>query len=202
MTKSLISHSRKGTSDKVYMYCLEKVKFSGPTSDSVYDYIVYAYWGRNGNTLKRIQKFSSPDLDSAKTYQTLAHSGRVKDHIGEYQDIDDSNYGGGLTRNCPFIFKCLPTEERDHLTFSGFTKDEVSDVNADEVSDVEVNDVEVNDDKVVTCVNNMGLEDNFDDGSDYVAMDHSEDGMIYVYDRYGNKQECFDDRFVDRVAAL
>ncbi len=48
---------------------------------------------------------------------------------------------------------------------------------------------------VMTCTDNTGMEDKVDRGIDYVSEDHKDPKMIYVYDRFGEKQECFRDRF-------
>ena len=47
----------------------------------------------------------------------------------------------------------------------------------------------------VECVNAVGMEDRFDEGVTYVAERHVEKDMICVWDRYGQKQECFSERF-------
>ena len=52
----------------------------------------------------------------------------------------------------------------------------------------------------VVCVNNLGMEDSFDEGVTYVAEPHPEDGMIFVWDRAAVKQELFKERF--KVAEL
>jgi len=51
----------------------------------------------------------------------------------------------------------------------------------------------------VVCVNAAGMEDNFDEGSTYVAEPHPEDDMVYVWDRNGEKRECFSERFKEAV---
>jgi len=47
----------------------------------------------------------------------------------------------------------------------------------------------------VVCVNNLGMEDSFDEEVTYVAEKHPDSDMIYVYDRNGEKRECFKERF-------
>jgi predicted DNA-binding WGR domain protein len=47
----------------------------------------------------------------------------------------------------------------------------------------------------VICVDNTGMEDSFDEGVEYVAEPHAEEGMIYVWDRNAQKRECFAERF-------
>lgn len=50
-------------------------------------------------------------------------------------------------------------------------------------------------DDVVKCIDNTGIEDKFDKGIEYVCEMHDDINMIYVYDKFGQKQECFRDRF-------
>lgn len=51
------------------------------------------------------------------------------------------------------------------------------------------------DEDVVICLNNSGMEDKFDESIEYISEKHDDLGMIYVYDKFGQKQECFMDRF-------
>jgi len=51
------------------------------------------------------------------------------------------------------------------------------------------------DEDAVICIDNTGMEDKFDEGIEYISEEHSGEGLIYVYDRFGKKQECFEDRF-------
>lgn len=51
----------------------------------------------------------------------------------------------------------------------------------------------------VVCVNAAGMEDSFDEGATYVAERHPEDDMVYVWDRNGEKRECFSERFKEAV---
>ena len=53
----------------------------------------------------------------------------------------------------------------------------------------------------VVCVSNLGIEDGFDEGITYVAEDHEDDEMIYVYDRNGEKRELLAERFEAFVGA-
>lgn len=51
----------------------------------------------------------------------------------------------------------------------------------------------------VICVNNIGLEEHFDQDVEYVSEAHKEDEMIWVHNRFGEKVECFAERF-EKVA--
>lgn len=52
----------------------------------------------------------------------------------------------------------------------------------------------------VVCVNNLGLEEYFDEGVTYIAESHSEKDYIYVWDRGAKKQEVFAERFKNAKA--
>jgi len=47
---------------------------------------------------------------------------------------------------------------------------------------------------VVECVDNTGIEDQFDEGIEYIFENRTDD-MISVYDRTGTLRECFAERF-------
>jgi hypothetical protein len=55
-------------------------------------------------------------------------------------------------------------------------------------------------DTVVECVDNSGMEDQFDKGVEYV-LDSKKGDFFTVYDKLGVKQECFGDRFKEVVGA-
>jgi hypothetical protein len=50
---------------------------------------------------------------------------------------------------------------------------------------------------IVECVDNSGMEDKFDTGIDYVGEYHpdSHGEMIYVFDKNGERRDCFSSRF-------
>ena len=47
----------------------------------------------------------------------------------------------------------------------------------------------------VICINNVGIEDKFDQGVEYVAVALREVGFLTVYDKLGKKQTCMASRF-------
>jgi len=47
----------------------------------------------------------------------------------------------------------------------------------------------------VECVDATGIEEIFDEGMTYIAEPHTDSSMLYVYDRNGQKRECFRERF-------
>jgi hypothetical protein len=49
------------------------------------------------------------------------------------------------------------------------------------------------------CENNIGMEDSFDLGVTYLALNAKEEGFLLVYDKMGKQVECLKDRFVRTV---
>jgi hypothetical protein len=45
------------------------------------------------------------------------------------------------------------------------------------------------------CINNLGMENRFDPGAAYVFERHGDSSMIWVFDKLGEKCECFRERF-------
>jgi hypothetical protein len=52
---------------------------------------------------------------------------------------------------------------------------------------------------LATCRDNLGLEDKFDQGIEYVAEEHHDPDMVWVVDNFGVRQECFKSRFSLRI---
>ena len=50
-------------------------------------------------------------------------------------------------------------------------------------------------DMVAVCVDNLGIEELFDRGVEYVVGAFREDGMVAVFDRFGQETECMRCRF-------
>lgn len=93
-------------------------------------------------------------------------------------DIESAGYTGTLTRK-DFLHE-LEKEAEENIT------DERS------VSGAMIQDIP---DDIVICINNVGIEDKFDLGIEYVFERHKDGQMIYVYDKNGVKGEFFYDRF-------
>jgi len=52
---------------------------------------------------------------------------------------------------------------------------------------------------LATCRDNLGIEDKFDQGIEYIAEEHADSDMVWVTDKFGVRQECFKSRFSFRV---
>ena len=54
--------------------------------------------------------------------------------------------------------------------------------------------IEEEQDRIAVCVDNTGIEDQFDQGIEYIFEDQYK-GTIRVYDKTGELRECFGERF-------
>jgi len=50
-------------------------------------------------------------------------------------------------------------------------------------------------DNIVECIDNTGMEDQFDQGIEYIFEGAAHGDMITVFDKLGEKRECFPTRF-------
>ena len=50
-------------------------------------------------------------------------------------------------------------------------------------------------DNVAVCLDNTSMEDRFDEGIEYIFESILDDGFIEVYDKFGELQVCFKNRF-------
>ena len=177
MTRNLVSHAQEGTADKIYMYCIRELP--GGT------FQVVGKWGRRGRVPKEQVKAAFNNESDAMAEARSLHADRVRDHKDNYVDIEDPDYVGPLTRES--------SDVRDYFEPEGTTSP-VSDPPPSTAP--EDRDFEAGDEIIVTCIDNTGIEEGFDAGQEYVAEKHEDDDMIYVYDRFGEKQGCFCERFV------
>ena len=51
-------------------------------------------------------------------------------------------------------------------------------------------------DETLICVDNIGMEDRFDVGIEYLVEEHTDPKMVFVYDKMGRKDEYFRTRFM------
>jgi hypothetical protein len=181
MTTNMVAHCREGTSDKVYIVSV--VKGSG-----VNPFKVVAKAGRIWKTMTTYPKgvyFREAAAMSVanKIFQSKLNKG--------YENIESPNYSR--------IHGHAPLKMSDSW-LSGYLESDGDEV----VGIIEEPDPEPvppeaaserGRDWEVVCVNVLGMEDKFDEGATYVAERHAEPDMIFVWDRMGQKQEVFSERF-------
>lgn len=191
MKKNLIAHYDNGSSDKVYMACVRD------NNDGTFS--VIGKWGRRGNINQQSLKASVNSIVAAEVEQKKLFLEKIRKG---YQDIDESTYSGTVRRDSAFIIPNLEEETttvpRKKRTPKQPTITTITEQDDTEQADVDENPplVDLEDDGVVVCVNNSGMEDKFDNETEYVAEPHKDTTMLWVYDKFGNKNEYFKDRFV------
>ena len=165
-----VAHYQGGTSDKVYMACVR-------CATDCYE--VLGKWGRRGKKLSSQVKGKHRTLPDALAARDLLFS--EKEGEG-YQDIDSASYCGPVTMRDPEIAANL-----EKLGMAKVGKSERIPLESDRMLDPEK--------QVAICVDRSGLEDKFDEGIEYVFEKCRTPGMVFVYDKLGEKAEYFVQRF-------
>jgi len=175
-----VAHYKQGNSDKLYIVSI--------LLDGI-DFIVRAKWGRNPSPRQQQTKSVHSSLESAdRAADDLFRKKLAKG----YQDIEHPSYGDGVT--LLDVGQWLEPEIDSSTDLVSETSlPDVREPEHDDVSNISGNlPVEF----VVVCVNAGGIEDRFDEGASYSAEMHPESDMVYVHDKYGERDEWFRDRFV------
>jgi len=172
-----IGHCTTSNSDKIYIISLIE------WDPGVFG--VNAYYGRRNGNIKKAIKLKSGSLSQA--WRVIGELHKSKFIKGDYVDIDDSDYDGLVTRNS------VATYLSDEVTNNG----RVPKAKA-KAPENKPKSKPKRKDFLVKCVNNLGLEDKFDEGAEYKQVRTMEDDFIEVIDKNGVKQACFSDRFFDK----
>lgn len=192
--RNLIAHCNTGGSDKVYMVCIRR--------DNQGNFIVLGKWGRRGKTLSSGIKLQTQSETAAVLQQKNIFANELKKG---YVDIDSPNYSGPVSRQSDGVKNALEPEENFAITPCPTCGQDMTDTvngvpscrrcalermkkNAPEIPVQTVEDT-------VYCVNNLGIEDRFDEGIEYVCEAHKDKLMVYVYDKMGRRDEYFKERF-------
>jgi len=193
MKRNLIAHYQQGGSDKVYLSC---IRDNGDGTLSV-----LGKWGRRGNIKQQQVKATVNSIVAAEVEQKRLFLEKL---AKGYVDIDSSGYNGGVTRQSSFLAshlepdtairqKPLVRNQNSQLPISD-TEEETPQV-PDVGEETKEETAESLEDGVVICANNIGMEEKFDVGVEYVAEPHDDKTLIWVYDKFGQKGEYFRDRF-------
>jgi len=176
MKRNLIAHCQRGTSDKVYMACIRE------NPDGTYS--VIGKWGRRGNTLQQSIKLSGATLADAESKAQVLFHDKLK---GGYVDIMSSSYNGPVT-----VLTVQSDLEQDP---AGIGTAQNPAPAPKKPKKQPPKKPAIPKEGVVVCLNNSGMVDKFDEGIEYVYEAHEDEQMLWVYDKLGDKQECFTDRF-------
>lgn len=180
--RNLVAHyySASENSDKVYMACVRR--------DGT-KWLVIGKWGRRGKNISSQVKLTTQDENMAFAEQRNLFGGKLKEG---YVSIDDPTYRNSLTLQSAGIRENLEPEADDA---------ELNKTHAAERAKKMDNKgpwgttPSPEDSLVVVCLNNSGAEDKFDVGVEYVFEVHRDKGMLWVYDKFGEKREYFRERF-------
>jgi len=174
MRRNLIAHCNAGNSDKIYMSCVRE------NPDGSFSAI--AKWGRRGKALQQMFKLTGVTEAQAVAEQQKVFAVKVK---AGYVDIDDSSYDGPVT---------TLTVQDDMETDTSVPAKPKAPAKPKKVAP-KVKIKEPPKEGVAVCLDNSGIEDKFDQGIEYVFEIHDDPTMIWMFDKEGEKQECFSERF-------
>jgi predicted DNA-binding WGR domain protein len=186
---NMVAHYQGGTSDKVYMACVRKV--TDQNGAELWE--VIGKWGRRGKGLSSAVKLRTASETQARMEQGTLFRSKLKEG---YEDIDSGGYGGPVSRSTPGIQQELeedtkaPTVPKRQSGAKLVPKPAVPKKEKEPDSD----------DLVAVCVDPSGLDNKFgeklfDEGIEYVFENHADKTMLWVYDKFGEKRECFKERF-------
>ena len=176
---NLVAHyyDPAANSDKVY---IASVRREGK------DWVVIGKWGRRGKRISSQVKLRTHHEFEAYQEQRNIFNVRIKEG---YKDIDDPSYTGPVKRNVAGIRENLePEQDSDPAPFAPVQPPEPPAKAKAKVPVAEVGFVAV-------CLDNKGIEEFYDMDVEYVFEIHADESMIWVYDKFGEKRECFCARF-------
>ena len=182
---NVVVHCDEDNHDKVYMGCIKKQAGS---------YQVIGKWGRVGRTLSSQLKGSSAQLAGA----VVMRDNVIQEKIAKgYRNIQSLDYHGSVTLKTPCVAENLELEifgtplsqavEENLVRSQKPTKSLAESRNPISQQDKEF---------VVVCRDNTGIEERFDENIEYLAEVHSDLKIIYVFDKFGKKDEFLRERFV------
>jgi predicted DNA-binding WGR domain protein len=176
---NVVVHCDEGNHDKVYIGCIRKQGGS---------YQVIGKWGRVGKTLSSQMKGSSASLAGA----AVIRDNVIQEKIAKgYRNIEDPSYHGRVTFKTPCVAENLEPEISE-VSPSPKKSEEPGWPSAEAGKKASV----PNGQFAVVCRDNTGIEERFDENVEYIAEVHSDLKMIYVFDKFGKKDEFLRERFV------
>lgn len=188
MKRNLIAHYEGGGSDKVYASCVRDNKDG--------TFTVIGKWGRRGSLNQQTVKGTVRTIVSAETLQKTIYNEKL---AKGYVDIESANYTGGVSRKDSWLSSKME-EETSAVSSAAQSFSPKAPKAPKPVAPVPVVPVTKavlpEDDGVLVCVNNVGMEEKFDMGIEYVCEPHKDASMVWVYDKFGTKAEFFADRFM------
>jgi predicted DNA-binding WGR domain protein len=148
------------------------------------EFTVIGKWGRRGKSnLQQQIKLTTGNEAAAIAEQRRLFEAKLKKN---YVDIESSEYSGPLSMQSSEVSRNLEGPVKMAKKVPAPKKPTKIRPKPPEPEDLEI---------IVECRDNKGIEDKFDAGIEYVGEKHKDKKMVWVWDKLGEKQECFSDRF-------
>lgn len=182
---NLVAHYQGGGSDKVYIASVRR------ESDGTWT--VVCKYGRRGKTMQITEKTRGASESKARIVQRNVFNEKLQKG---YIDIESAGYSGPVSLTDPTVMDNLETEGPSPESKLGTTKamEEREKSKKGKPLTQAFSEEEMKD-MAALCVDTAGMEDSFDKGIEYVFEQHKDSSMLYVYDKFGKKRECFKERF-------
>ena len=201
MIPNMVAHcyDSANNADKVYMCCIRTV--------TTKEFIVLAKWGRRHAKMNVQVKGTYDNLQAAESIQQIHFKSKL--NIG-YWDITSLAYTNFMQKQGMTPLTMQSGELKAYLegtpigtSISMPEKEKELEENVEDTRiDLGPVDKSAEEDDVMVCVDNTGIEADFDVGIEYVVEKHADPQMIYAYNKMGKKLECFRKRFIHQKTDL
>jgi predicted DNA-binding WGR domain protein len=192
MQRNRIAHYAGGGSDKIYITCIRQQ----PNGE----FAVLGKWGRRGGTIKSQIKSTHGHIGAAQN----AMQAFMNEKLGEgYRNIESPNYNGVVT--IASVQQHLEAEPGVSSNPIEFDQPAVTKEQQERIDKINAGLLASRSGKIplpvmrVKCINNLGIEDRFEQDAEYEAAPAKDRQMLTVTDMHGNKDEYFAERFVKAV---
>jgi len=177
-------YDEDANADKIYIACVrDSADSQGRTI-----YQAVGKWGRRGKNMS--EQIKSSDLNY-RTAAMIASSMASKKMKKGYVDIESSSYDGPLTMSSPHVTKFLESESGTALV--GWDGEDVAKSEKSKKQD-KLPKTQKGEVCVAECLDNTGIEHDFDVGVNYIVMSLDGD-MIKVIALDGEEKDCYRKRF-------
>lgn len=193
MIRNKVAHcyDKANNADKVYMCCIRTVTTN--------EFLVLAKWGRRHAKMNVQVKGTYTTVEEAEKEQKKYFSNKL---INGYRSIDDPSYLDFMQKQGMTPLTLTSGELQAYVEGTSIPipakepEDKVGDTSQVEDEQPDFGPVDKSEDDVMVCVDNSGIEVDFDVGIEYVVEKHKDPHMIYAYNKMGKKLEYFRNRFV------
>jgi hypothetical protein len=185
-----IGHCTEGTSDKVYIIATVK------NDDGTFS-CEGRYGRRNGN-MKVDIKASHVSKAAATAAADKLIANKFRRRKGAYIDIDSQEYNGVLTRQNGWLSNWIEKERPDvqsALVGGSVQGNNTAPASTPAPKPKKAEPPKPQEPEVLVCVNNVGLEDQFDEGVEYFVKKYEDDDFVQVIDKCNEVRSVFRERF-------